>query len=418
MNNIMIISSFITCLISSIVSFDFMDKMFSKTYTTSYIPFMIMMTFFMFIINIFENTYLNYLGTIIYFFILSHVLYFCEENSKKIYFITFLFVLFLIGIEIITTILIQTVFMKDGIKEYQYLVASIDSTIVTLLMYRLLIRVLKKEQIKSQKLSIEFFLLILSFFVIMSYFEILYYDISNLDVLFIVTMCIILIVANIFSMHFFDQIRNDSLDRTEKQMIMANNKLIHDIYDIQLENYQQNKKLLHDIKAHLYVSSKLSDSEQKINYNDELTRWIEDQKIYINDTVIQILLLDFVKKCKEMQIKLFINIKRDVIFNSISDFDKVTIFSNIFNNAYNEVVKLETNNKTINLVIKPYQKSIIIDLKNTLGEQSPRIDINNKTSIGTGLKNVKTTVESLNGSVLISTDNNIFDITIIIPLGE
>lgn len=415
----MIISSFITCSVSIIISFDFMNNMFLKSYNRSYTPFMIIMISLLFIINSFQNTYLNYIGTAFYFFILSHTLYFSEKKTSKIYFITFLFVLFLIGIEIITTILIQTIFMKNGIKDYQYLVGSIGSTIITLLMYKVLIRILKKEETKSQDFSIELLFLIISFLVIMSYLEILDYEMSQPDVLLIVSICIILIMVNIFSINLFNRIRKDNIAESEKQLIFTNNKIIHDIYQIQLENYRKNEQLLHDIKAHLYVSNNLSNKDHgDTNYNEKILNWIEEQKIYVNDTVIQILLVDFAKKCKSSNFQLDINIKQDVSFSSISDFEKVTIFSNILNNAYKAVYESNQNEKAISLVIRQFNNSIIIDLKNTIGNTIPEFDIVNNVGLGTGLKNVKSTIESLNGSMEITTENNIFDITLFVPIGD
>ena len=104
----------------------------------------------------------------------------------------------------------------------------------------------------------------------------------------------------------------------------------------------------------------------------------------------------------------------------IPDFEKVTIFSNIFNNAIEACS--EADKKNIMITIKKYNNSVLISVKNSFNKET-KIDLNNlKTTkqnhTGIGLQNVQSTVSHLLGDTFININEDMFCITIFLPLNR
>ena len=103
--------------------------------------------------------------------------------------------------------------------------------------------------------------------------------------------------------------------------------------------------------------------------------------------------------------------------------DICTIFGNALDNAIEAVSRLEDPQQRVISVKAIYQKKILViqfqnyyqgDLEFRNG--IPRTTKQNKQDHGYGMKSIRYTVEKYNGTVTVSTKNNIFTLQILIPL--
>ena len=128
-------------------------------------------------------------------------------------------------------------------------------------------------------------------------------------------------------------------------------------------------------------------------------------------------------KCEEMQSKdiLFVSRINDLSGLTIRDDDLVVLLSNLLNNA------IEACEQSVDKVIKMKfvieDNQIILSVKNSIAELPTQVDgkiVTSKTDHpeehGIGLKNVEEVVEKYNGGYVIDFDNELFSISMMIPL--
>ena len=128
-------------------------------------------------------------------------------------------------------------------------------------------------------------------------------------------------------------------------------------------------------------------------------------------------------KCEEMQSKdiLFVSRINDLSGLTIRDDDLVVLLSNLLNNA------IEACEQSVDKVIKMKfvieDNQIILSVKNSIVELPTQVDgkiVTSKTDHpeehGIGLKNVEEVVEKYNGAYVIDFDNELFSISMMIPL--
>ena len=128
-------------------------------------------------------------------------------------------------------------------------------------------------------------------------------------------------------------------------------------------------------------------------------------------------------KCEEMQSKdiLFVSKINDLSELTIRDDDLVVLLSNLLNNA------IEACEQSVDKVIKMKfvieDNQIILSVKNSNAELPTQVDgkiVTSKTDHpgehGIGLKNVEEVVEKYNGAYVIDFDNELFSISMMIPL--
>lgn len=128
-------------------------------------------------------------------------------------------------------------------------------------------------------------------------------------------------------------------------------------------------------------------------------------------------------KCEEMQSKdiLFVSKINDLSELTIRDDDLVVLLSNLLNNAIEACEQAKEKVVKMKFVIEDNQ--IILSVKNSIAELPTQVDgkiVTSKTDHpeehGIGLKNVEEVVEKYNGGYVIDFDNELFSISMMIPL--
>lgn len=183
--------------------------------------------------------------------------------------------------------------------------------------------------------------------------------------------------------------------------------------------------ILHDIKNHLQIlSCDISEDDvKKENYLKEIQK--------------NILSLSFDEITKNKILNMLFHEKRDLAahlditmqfhidctsMDFIEDFDLVTIFSNIIDNAIEEVKSLSKEQRKIDIYIQSKGNFVVIKVKNPniheIMKNKNRIISNKKNHKGLGLLSVQHSLEAYNGTMVIEVDeqgyfNNIVTIPVI-----
>ena len=106
--------------------------------------------------------------------------------------------------------------------------------------------------------------------------------------------------------------------------------------------------------------------------------------------------------------------------NFLAPIDITTIFGNLLDNAIEATEKVEPSKRAISLNINQKGKLVLIYIYNTYQEnlkiENNKLITTKKDSFnhGFGLKSIENIVKKYNGDLKISTNNNIFELNIIL----
>lgn len=191
------------------------------------------------------------------------------------------------------------------------------------------------------------------------------------------------------------------------------------------DNLDKQRKRAHEFDNHLVAikgmleQGDIKELEEYVNLIEEkkpLEHMVIDSKNVIVNAILN-------TKCEEMQSKdiLFVSRINDLSGLTIRDDDLVVLLSNLLNNA------IEACEQSVDKVIKMKfvieDNQIILSVKNSKAELPTQVDgkiVTSKTDHpgehGIGLKNVEEVVEKYNGAYVIDFDNELFSISMMIPL--
>lgn len=421
MNYILLLVNLLSCIIYCGLAFDFMIRLFEKSYSGSYFKIYVMMTGLMFIINSFQNTYLNYLGIFLFFFTLCQKLFF--SHKRNIYLYTLLFISFLIIVEVINIVIANLLFPYIILsKNTKYIFISIYSLLLNLIFYRLIVNKLAdKSYLKYSHYKIELMLLIISLLIIINLCSLSVYDIPIFYKFSSLLLCIIIVLCDVFYVNFMEKrILNAELVQ-ELEIENVRKRCEYYNYEEEKKNYTEQRKIIHDIKDHLLALEKLysiGNREKAKDYSNKIMSNIDPHSYFSRDPIIQVLLNKIHRKCIDNNIEFIYKENTDIDMDNLSDFNKVTIFSNILNNAYEAVLTSSNIKKYIILDIQKLNDALVICLRNSyntkLKKDNAKYISTKHDHLGIGLDNVKKTVEQLGGMINISSHNKEFEIIIYI----
>lgn len=195
-------------------------------------------------------------------------------------------------------------------------------------------------------------------------------------------------------------------------------------YEITSDTIENINRKCHDLKYQIHNLSDITDETEKREYLQELERdiMIYDVSLQTGNRALDVVLMEKGLFCKnhEIQWSCMVDGSR---MNFMKAEDIYGIFGNALDNAIEAVSRLEDSQQRVISVKAIYQKKILViqfqnyyqgDLEFRNG--IPRTTKQNKQDHGYGMKSIRYTVEKYNGTVTVSTKNNIFTLQILIPL--
>lgn len=191
------------------------------------------------------------------------------------------------------------------------------------------------------------------------------------------------------------------------------------VYKMLKEQNSQSERLRHDMKNHIISLSSLYNSREW----EKLGEYLKNMERYADweasgeitgNKVIDALLYRKRKMAKENNIIWECDVQMPK-WSHINEFDLCILFGNILDNALEACGRLRySDNKFINIHSKVVKKCFLLEVKNSAEDVS--IQRKNYTGHGIGLLNVKDVVNKYNGVMNIEVLNNIFTISVLIPL--
>lgn len=243
------------------------------------------------------------------------------------------------------------------------------------------------------------------------------YGFIGMAILFVMNL---MILKNYFVLNERYKMEMVYLQRMNK--IQEDEMYYHDLKD----KYEGTRKLIHDFKKHLTVICMMAEADGDVNsYIQETTKRLDETQVPIsfNHKVLNIVLNDKIQYARskgiEVDVKMSLEMTGETL-NFIQDFDLVSIFANIMDNAIEALDGL--NEKTMSLYIYNVDKMIHIEevnrCKNQLIIKNNRYVSTKDNHSGLGLSIIKSTVEKYQGILHIQTENDEYHLFISIPLPD
>lgn len=237
-----------------------------------------------------------------------------------------------------------------------------------------------------------------------------FYDeiLTHIEVVILSLLCMTICVVLLFGLNkiFGYDLSEDILKKEIKH------------YRSMAEQYRDQVNVRHDMKNHLISLSALADRNEWEKLSDYLSKicsegLIENNEIDTGNSIINALISAKRQTavCKSIKFACDINIKQPL---AADEYDLCVIFGNILDNAIKAAGDAE-NEQFVSVRTEAVKNYLVINVKNSAVNLPDRFDIQN---YGTGLMNVRKTVEKGKGIMEIRTNSGYFEISILLPLAR
>ena len=189
-------------------------------------------------------------------------------------------------------------------------------------------------------------------------------------------------------------------------------------YKSMAEQFRDQVNVRHDMKNHLISLSALAEQSEWEKLSDYLSKicaegLVENNVIDTGNSVIDAFVNIKRQTAADKSIKFDcdMNIKQPL---AADEYDLCVIFGNILDNAIKAAEDAKTE-QFVSVRAEAVKNSLVINVKNSAADLPDRFDVQN---YGTGLMNVRKTVEKGKGIMEIQTKGGCFEISILLPLAR
>lgn len=355
--------------------------------------------------------------------------YICYENFIKVVIISLVYWMILLGIDSLSMSIIvwinslqsMSILIDPNIYRLQSIILSKVLLIISVIYYcrlRINIHISKRDIV---------YMLIPIISNIASSLAIYRY-ISNVKGIYhreLIIISCLLILSNICLILSIKKSILDNKMIAEGNLIKEKMKMRYSYYLNTQQDFIKVRQLHHDIKNHIacvkgVIKSNQDASNYICNIEDELDRY--DNSFNTGNMILDIILNEKNKICKEIDIELLIDINNIEICSFIDIIDICSIFSNIFDNAIEACEKVSDFDKEIILRATKVNNFFVIRIENTkqneVNIKNNYIKTDKKDTYlhGIGIKSIKDSVAKYNGEVVIDYSETRFIMKIFIPL--
>ena len=211
----------------------------------------------------------------------------------------------------------------------------------------------------------------------------------------------------------------------ESEAVLARVKNEIALYRSISDNLEKQKRKSHEYNNHMAAIKGMLEQGQIDELQKYVSVIVEKEKklpaeINTYHTIINAILNTKYDEIKQKDITLIMKVN-DLSGITMSDEDIVVLLSNLLNNAIEACEKSKEKMLKLKFVIEDNQ--IILSVKNSIADMPVRIDgelvstkKDQEESHGIGLKNITEVIEKYNGKHVIDFDEEMFSVSMIIPL--
>lgn len=268
-----------------------------------------------------------------------------------------------------------------------------------------------------------------SLFILYSLMELMLVYVTLNGVGLILANIFVLLLLNVYLLYLAGYLFQARRLKQEMEIFQVQNEAQFHYYEELERKYRESRKIFHDMKNHLQAVEQLyqeKDKEAGDHYVQDLYHLLNrlGEKYYSSNHMLNIILNEKLSAATEAGIKVTAEVG-DALFNDIKDIDITTIFANLLDNAV-EAASKAGEGAFLQLKVDTVQDFRVIQIRNSsagtestgtqkAGKDSAGKERTGREHEGLGLANVRCTLEKYHGSLELSTAENVYRVSVMIP---
>lgn len=422
MNEILhLLSLLLSCVVFNFIFENYLSTNFTKKIKRNYLFYFIILTLVNTYINTFANTYLNYTFSFFYYIIISFILF--EGKNIKIY--ALIFFTLIIVLENIVWFASEAFysFFHLPMNGLYYFACFINS-IALILFYKPIKIVLSKNKIYQDfKINLaEYIILIVSLMEVIALSVFMNQELPSYLLSILTIVCMSILILDIYIVFVLNRKYTNQQLKYELTMLEHQRELEIQYHQTQFNQYNKQLKLLHDMKNHIKMIEKLylqGEIEKAKKYTQDVFSRTNTDSVVIGNPVLKILVTQFIEQCNDERVDFVYHVDPRLTLENFTDFEIMTIFSNLFENAL-EAAKQCQEYKFVKLNVFAHQGMAVIRVTNSYVvepiEKNGRFITTKEHHLGYGLLNVEDVILRHDYLIQVSYEKKVFCVQIIIEL--
>lgn len=362
--------------------------------------------------NLFWNDIITMIVISIYYLVIGSVLYH-KSKTGLLYQLIYCMAMYasqVIGV-IIGLMLLHTTFLEQNVIVYM---VEILKQILTLFIAVIIAAVIRRRYAQDyKKLKIRGMVLVPIFSVVL-----LFLYMSAGDVFFmrygygwLILFSLLLIIINVYCLYFWYDVAANQELKHRLELMQQQAGLTHQYYEEMERNYNESRKIIHDIRNHLHILEESGKMDTK-DYFCDLHGMLNSLglKFYSENKMLNIVLNDKLKNIPPDKMECSLG---EIRLDFMADVDITTIFANLLDNA------AEAAENQIEFWLKirgeQIQDFTVIKISNSYAGNYQPGKSEKEGHEGIGLQNVKSAVEKYHGELKIEGGEHEFAVTMFFP---
>lgn len=422
MNEILhLLSLLFSCLTYGAIFENFLSTNFTKKANGNYNIYFFILAIINTYVNTFANAYLNYLFSFVFYFIMTFILY--QGINVKIY--TFIIMIFCLVIENILWFAFSSLYSFLNLSTNNlYYVGCFINSIALILFYKPIKIVLSKNKIYQDfKINLaEYIILIVSLMEVIALSVFMNQELPSYLLSILTIVCMSILILDIYIVFVLNRKYTNQQLKYELTMLEHQRELEIQYHQTQFNQYNKQLKLLHDMKNHIKMIEKLylqGEIEKAKKYTQDVFSRTNTDSVVIGNPVLKILVTQFIEQCNDERVDFVYHVDPRLTLENFTDFEIMTIFSNLFENAL-EAAKQCQEYKFVKLNVFAHQGMAVIRVTNSYVvepiEKNGRFITTKEHHLGYGLLNVEDVILRHDYLIQVSYEKKVFCVQIIIEL--
>ncbi|HJB15967.1 MAG TPA: GHKL domain-containing protein [Candidatus Blautia excrementipullorum] len=226
-----------------------------------------------------------------------------------------------------------------------------------------------------------------------------------------IVYCVLFLIINVYCLYVWYDVAENKELKHRMELLSQQNELTHQYYEDMEKNYNDSRKIIHDIRNHLNMLEQSAKLEGD-SYFEDVHGMLNSlgMKFYTDNRMLNIVLNDKLKKLEPGQAECNLG---GIAMDFLADVDVTTIFANLLDNA----IEAGENRKNFWLKIRgeQIQDFTVVKIWNpSAGDYVPGRS-GKKGHEGLGLENVRNAVQKYHGALNIENRDGIFSAALVFP---
>ena len=368
--------------------------------------------------------YCSYIFTSLLGFLFIRIFYHFEEKSEYITQVVFFFILMFSDLfaSIFTNLIIRFFDMqRNSVLELSYF-SILLTTLIIIILYSFLNAKLigiSYKNLAKKELIIYVGSLVFSWLLCLILISFLLYFKDLLFQFFVCFVILFILLLDLFLVYSAQTKVNNNLLEKEMRIVNQKSDLLMKYYENVKNQDQENSIFRHDLKNHLSVIKDSLPECMSVYVNDIMSHIDKDNiRFYSDNKILEALINDKLDQAKRNGIELSVKCD-DTNIEILSDYDLVTILSNLIDNSIDAVNTNISEERQIILRIKEVKNNLVIKIKNAFNNEirynKEELMSTKEGHSGLGIKSVKSVVSKYQGEIRMDITDNMFSVLIIIP---